>query len=134
MTVAQSGASRGKVVVLGKGMKFHEVGVTNRDAQFLESRKFKITGIARLFRLPSHLIADLGAGDVLEHRAAEVRILDANDDAMGRALGGQHRVRVAAPFDDVVRMVRRDAKASAKPGASRRAQGRDALSNVCSKG
>ena len=69
-------------------MKFHEVGVTNRDAQFLESRKFKITGIARLFRLPSHLIADLGAGDVLEHRAAEVRILDANDDAMGRAVTG----------------------------------------------
>ena len=40
-------------------MKFHEVGVTNKDAQFLELRKFQITDIARLFRVPPHMIADL---------------------------------------------------------------------------
>ncbi len=56
---AQSGANRGKVLVLESGMKFHEVGVTNRDAQFLELRKFQITDIARLFRVPPHMIADL---------------------------------------------------------------------------
>ncbi len=56
---AQSGANRGKVLVLENGMKFHEVGVTNRDAQFLELRKFQITDIARLFRVPPHMIADL---------------------------------------------------------------------------
>jgi hypothetical protein len=47
------------VLVLENGMKFHEVGVTNRDAQFLELRKFQITDIARLFRVPPHMIADL---------------------------------------------------------------------------
>jgi hypothetical protein len=56
---AQSGASRGKVLVLENGMKFHEVGVTNKDAQFLELRKFQITDIARLFRVPPHMIGDL---------------------------------------------------------------------------
>ena len=56
---AQSGANRGKVLVLENGMKFHEVGVTNKDAQFLELRKFQITDIARLFRVPPHMIADL---------------------------------------------------------------------------
>ena len=56
---AQSGANRGKVRVLENGMKFHEVGVTNKDAQFLELRKFQITDIARLFRVPPHMIADL---------------------------------------------------------------------------
>lgn len=56
---AQSGANRGKVLVLENGMKFHEVGVTNKDAQFLELRKFQITDIARLFRIPPHMIADL---------------------------------------------------------------------------
>lgn len=56
---AQSGVNRGKVLVLENGMKFHEVGVTNRDAQFLELRKFQITDIARLFRVPPHMIADL---------------------------------------------------------------------------
>ncbi|EXI92145.1 MAG: phage portal protein, HK97 family [Candidatus Accumulibacter sp. BA-94] len=33
--------------------------MTNRDAQFLELRKFQITDIARLFRVPPHMIADL---------------------------------------------------------------------------
>jgi hypothetical protein len=47
------------VLVLENGMKFHEVGVTNKDAQFLELRKFQITDIARLFRVPPHMIADL---------------------------------------------------------------------------
>ena len=56
---AQSGANRGKVLVLENGMKFHEVGVSNKDAQFLELRKFQITDIARLFRVPPHMIADL---------------------------------------------------------------------------
>ena len=56
---AQSGTNRGKVLVLENGMKFHEVGVTNKDAQFLELRKFQITDIARLFRVPPHMIADL---------------------------------------------------------------------------
>jgi hypothetical protein len=35
------------------------VGVTNKDAQFLELRKFQITDIARMFRVPPHMIADL---------------------------------------------------------------------------
>jgi len=56
---AQPGANRGKVLVLENGMKFHEVGVTNKDAQFLELRKFQITDIARIFRVPPHMIADL---------------------------------------------------------------------------
>jgi HK97 family phage portal protein len=56
---AQSGANRGKVLVLENGMKFHEVGVTNKDAQFLELRKFQITDVARLFRVPPHMIGDL---------------------------------------------------------------------------
>lgn len=56
---AQAGTNRGKVLVLENGMKFHEVGVTNKDAQFLELRKFQITDIARLFRVPPHMIGDL---------------------------------------------------------------------------
>ncbi len=51
---AQAGSNRGKVLVLENGMKFHEVGVTNKDAQFLELRKFQITDIARMFRVPQN--------------------------------------------------------------------------------
>ena len=56
---AQGQMNRGKVLVLESGMKYHEVGVTNQQAQFLELRKFQVTDIARLFRVPPHMIADL---------------------------------------------------------------------------
>ena len=56
---AQSGANRGKILVLENGMKYNEVGVTNKDAQFLELRKFQIADVARVFRVPPHMIADL---------------------------------------------------------------------------
>jgi hypothetical protein len=45
--------------VLENGMKYHELGVTNKDAQFLESRQFGVIEIARLFGVPPHLIAEL---------------------------------------------------------------------------
>lgn len=56
---AQSAANRGKALVLDSGMKYHEIGVTNADAQFLESRKFQISEIARWFGVPPHKLADL---------------------------------------------------------------------------
>jgi HK97 family phage portal protein len=55
----QGGANRGKVAILEKGMKFHELGVSNTDSQFVESRAAKVTDIARIFRVPPHKIADL---------------------------------------------------------------------------
>ncbi|PXV60668.1 phage portal protein, HK97 family [Dyella jiangningensis] len=56
---AQSGLNRGKIAVLEYGMKFHELGLKNNDAQFLESRQFQVGEIARIFRVPPHLIGDL---------------------------------------------------------------------------
>lgn len=56
---AQGGANRGKMMVLEHGMKFHEVGLTNEDAQFLESKKHNITEIARWFGVPPHKLGDL---------------------------------------------------------------------------
>jgi HK97 family phage portal protein len=56
---AQSGLNRGKVAVLEYGMKFHELGLTNKDSQFLEARQFQIGDIARLYRIPPHMVGDL---------------------------------------------------------------------------
>jgi HK97 family phage portal protein len=55
----QSGPNRHKVAIFDLGMKFHEVKVSNDDAQFIETRKFSISEIARLFRVPPHMIGDL---------------------------------------------------------------------------
>ena len=70
---AQAGANRGKMLVLENGMKYHEVGVTNKDAQFLELRKFQITDVARVFRVPPHMIADLDRATFsnIEHQSLE---------------------------------------------------------------
>lgn len=55
----QGGANRGKVAVLERGMKFHEMGLTNEDSQFIEGRQLKVSDIARIFRVPPHMIGDL---------------------------------------------------------------------------
>lgn len=41
------------------GLKPHELGMSNEDAQFLETRKYQATEIARIFRVPPHMIGDL---------------------------------------------------------------------------
>jgi len=56
---AQTGSNRHKTLVLDNAMKYHELGVKNNDAQFLETRQFEVTDIARIFRVPPHLIGDL---------------------------------------------------------------------------
>lgn len=54
-----SGTNQHRVAILEYGMKYHELGVRNRDAQFLESRKYTDVEIARIFRVPPHKIGIL---------------------------------------------------------------------------
>lgn len=49
----------GKVAVLEEGMQYTPISVSPSDAQFLESRKFQMEEIARIFRVPPHMLADL---------------------------------------------------------------------------
>lgn len=56
---AQTGINRGKMAVLEFGMKFHELGMSNVDSQFLEARQYQVGDIARMFRVPPHLVGDL---------------------------------------------------------------------------
>jgi HK97 family phage portal protein len=56
---ARSGENRHKTPVLEDGMKFHELGIRNDEAQFLDSRKFSVTDICRFFGVPPHLAYDL---------------------------------------------------------------------------
>ena len=49
----------GKVAVLEEGMKYTPMSISPEQAQFLETRKFQINEIARIFRVPPHMLADL---------------------------------------------------------------------------
>ncbi len=48
-----------KVAVLEEGMKYTPISINPAEAQFLETRNFQITEIARIFRVPPHLIGQL---------------------------------------------------------------------------
>jgi HK97 family phage portal protein len=55
----QGGANRGKIAVLEKGMKYHELGLNNKESQFIEARAAKKSEIASIWRVPPHKIGDL---------------------------------------------------------------------------
>ncbi|MDR1606385.1 MAG: phage portal protein [Streptococcaceae bacterium] len=48
-----------KVAVLEEGMTYAPISIAPEQAQFLETRKFQIEEIARIFRVPLHMVGDL---------------------------------------------------------------------------
>ena len=48
-----------KIAVLEEGLKFTPIAISPNEAQFLETRKFQINEIARIFRVPPHMVGDL---------------------------------------------------------------------------
>ncbi len=55
----QGSGNSHRVAVLEEGMKYQPIGISPEQAQFLETRKFQINEIARIFRVPPHMLADL---------------------------------------------------------------------------
>jgi HK97 family phage portal protein len=55
----QGGRNSHRVAVLEEGVKYHSIGIPPDEAQFLETRKFQLSEICRIFRVPPHMIADL---------------------------------------------------------------------------
>lgn len=56
---AYGGENSGKTAVLEEGVEYQQLSVNQNDAQFLETRKFQIAEIARIFRVPLHMINEL---------------------------------------------------------------------------
>ena len=48
-----------RVAILEEGMRFEPIAIPNNEAQFLETRKFQVDEICRIFRVPPHLVGDL---------------------------------------------------------------------------
>lgn len=48
-----------RTALIDQGMKVHSLGIPQKDAQFIESRKFSITDVARWFNMPPHKLKDL---------------------------------------------------------------------------
>ena len=54
-----NGRNSHKVAILEEGMKYTPISISPNEAQFLETRKFQIDEIARIFRVPPHMVGDL---------------------------------------------------------------------------
>jgi HK97 family phage portal protein len=57
--VYQGSGNSHRVAVLEEGMKYQTIGIPPEQAQFLETRKFQLNEIARIFRVPPHMVGDL---------------------------------------------------------------------------
>ena len=57
--VYQGSDNAHRVAVLEEGMKFQSIGIPPEQAQFIATRKFQLNEIARIFRIPPHMIGDL---------------------------------------------------------------------------
>lgn len=63
----------GKTALLEEGMEWQSVGMSNEDAQFIESRTLQISEIARIFGLPPHMLYELtrSTNNNIEHQGIE---------------------------------------------------------------
>ena len=66
-------ANAGSVAILEEGMKFEHIAIPNNEAQFLETRKFQVSEICRIYRVPPHMIGDLEHATFsnIEHQGME---------------------------------------------------------------
>jgi HK97 family phage portal protein len=63
----------GRTAVLDGGAKFHTLSISPQDAQFIEERRFQVLEVARLFRIPPHMLGEMmqGTGKNIEQMALE---------------------------------------------------------------
>lgn len=68
-----SGSNVHKTAVLEEGTSWQQVGMTNADLQFLDSRKFSVEEIARIFGVPPHKIGELtrSTNNNIEHQGID---------------------------------------------------------------
>jgi len=71
---AYSGVSNtGKTALLEDGMEWQALGMSNEDAQFIDSRTMQIAEIARIFGIPPHMLYELSrsTNNNIEHQGIE---------------------------------------------------------------
>ena len=57
--IYQGSANAHRIAVLEEGMAYKPISISPEQAQFLQARKFQIDEIARIFRVPPHMVGDL---------------------------------------------------------------------------
>ena len=68
-----NGKKAGRTLILEGGAKFQPINISNKDAQFLETRQFGRSEICGIFRVPPHKVGDLSrsTNNNIEHQGIE---------------------------------------------------------------
>lgn len=111
-----------RVQIAAAGTKVHNLAMPLTDAQFLESRKFSVTEVARWYGVPPHKIADLdrATNNNIEHQGIEF-VTDAivpwavrlEQEANAKLFGARAQGRVYTRLN-VAGLMRGDAKSRAE--------------------
>ena len=92
-------SNAGRVAVLEEGMKYTPISISPEQAQFLETRKFQINEIARIFRIPPHMVGDL-ENRVFKYRTAIFRVCKIHFRSMGYSIWEQSLMRALLSNDE----------------------------------
>lgn len=66
-----------KVAVLEEGAKFEKIAMTSEDAQFLETRRFQVIDICRLYGVPPHKLGELDKATLNNIEQQQQQYIDA---------------------------------------------------------
>ena len=101
-------ANANKVCILEEGMTYAPISIPNSEAQFLETRKFQVEEICRIFRVPPHLVCNLDRATFsnIEHSSIDFAVhtirpwLVRIEQAINRALfSDQEKARFFVRFN-----------------------------------
>lgn len=70
---AHGGGKQGGTALLEEGLVYTPISLTPEEAQFLETQKFNVLNIARIFGVPPHMLMEMSAATFgnIEHQAIE---------------------------------------------------------------
>ena len=71
-------------------MKYTPIGISPEQAQFLETRKFQINEIARIFRVPPHMVGDLEKSSFSNIEQQSLEFVKYTLEPVAGALGAVH--------------------------------------------
>lgn len=105
-----------KMALVTGGAKLHTLAITPEDSQFIETRRFEVADVARMFRVPPHLIGDASGSTSWGSGLAEqntgfkqlslrtwVERLEAGKTALWRSEGGPPNGVIKLDMDAVLR-------------------------------
>lgn len=68
--------SEGLLPVLPRGLKYQPIATNNNEAQFIETRKLQVAEIARIYRVPLHMLMEMDKASYNNSEQANKHFLD----------------------------------------------------------